>query len=830
MKLKIFITFLLVVCAGYGSFAQKVSFGKFWSSGKNEYKLKDFAKADEALRKALEIKPKHYGALVLHGKTLGKTGNFVEASQRLQSAIEIKPTEELYLLLTDAYIKLSQFEKAEDAASKALEVNLKSVPAIQKRTYARIELKKFKEGLQDIERALTLNNKHHLSYFYKAVCHDSLKEYAAARLSYEKAIYFIEPAFLQTDAQYSRIPANKQEYYVNLGKVLYKLSIYDKAIENYTKSFKIDPADQEEPKDYYIFYLRAHAYNKLNEFASALDDLHRSLALNNSFADAFVLRARIYKNTSQLQSAISDYTKVLLLNDHYQYYFERGQCYLEFGRYQEALSDFNKVLAMNPEAENINENIRLASLKLYDANKETNPPVIKLLYPVADHQGFVNISLEQMETILMGEVIDQSLIKSIKINGKDAVFYIDQLNPKFTFSLNNITASKIEIAATDIYENTSSLNFRVGRILSDAKLRYDFSGRIFSDDQENKPLSNLQVFLVNKRGEKIATAVTDGAGNFVFEKLPYDKSEFSMVLDSMDSQLKMIKKIVVTDRSNKPILFAEKSENNSFRFEILPYDALLLSLMTVDDAPLNLNIKGKMIDGDDMKTPLAFYTINLIDENGDIIDTKKTDAFGAFLFTRAPRSRNYLIKIAKEDVHRISCNKVVFTDDKGLVIKEITKNTFGEFTFEILPQDQFLLSTITEEDPWMRIFNLGKKRTELEIIENIYYESGAWQVPADAIVILEKVVSALKANPKVILKVESHTDSQAGDDFNLELSRKRATAVVDQLIASGIDKKRLTGLGLGETILANRCGNGVECSDAEHRQNRRTIFKLTYQE
>ena len=44
----------------------------------------------------------------------------------------------------------------------------------------------------------------------------------------------------------------------------------------------------------------------------------------------------------------------------------------------------------------------------------------------------------------------------------------------------------------------------------------------------------------------------------------------------------------------------------------------------------------------------------------------------------------------------------------------------------------------------------------------------------------------------------------------------------------GIDKSRLSAKGYGESQLSNRCANGVECSDAEHKQNRRTVFKISY--
>ncbi|MGZ3865109.1 MAG: OmpA family protein, partial [Bacteroidia bacterium] len=100
----------------------------------------------------------------------------------------------------------------------------------------------------------------------------------------------------------------------------------------------------------------------------------------------------------------------------------------------------------------------------------------------------------------------------------------------------------------------------------------------------------------------------------------------------------------------------------------------------------------------------------------------------------------------------------------------------------------------------------------------------------DAEIILNKAVDALKKNPKLVLEVQSHTDATASDEFNMDLSQKRAATAVDYLVANGIDKKRLTAKGFGETQLTNRCANGVECSNEEHRQNRRTVFKLSVKE
>jgi outer membrane protein OmpA-like peptidoglycan-associated protein len=94
---------------------------------------------------------------------------------------------------------------------------------------------------------------------------------------------------------------------------------------------------------------------------------------------------------------------------------------------------------------------------------------------------------------------------------------------------------------------------------------------------------------------------------------------------------------------------------------------------------------------------------------------------------------------------------------------------------------------------------------------------------------MDKVISVMQSNKQLIVELSSHTDSKASDQFNLVLSKKRAQTAVDYLIAKGIDKKRLTAVGYGETKLLNKCTNNVECTDDEHKINRRTEFKINEQ-
>ncbi|MBN4062448.1 hypothetical protein JYU20_04545 [Bacteroidales bacterium AH-315-I05] len=45
-----------------------------------------------------------------------------------------------------------------------------------------------------------------------------------------------------------------------------------------------------------------------------------------------------------------------------------------------------------------------------------------------------------------------------------------------------------------------------------------------------------------------------------------------------------------------------------------------------------------------------------------------------------------------------------------------------------------------------------------------------------------------------------------------------------------IDKLRLSAEGMGETNLLNRCKDGADCSEEEHRKNQRAVFKVSWKE
>ncbi|MNR49700.1 Photosystem I chlorophyll a apoprotein [compost metagenome] len=92
---------------------------------------------------------------------------------------------------------------------------------------------------------------------------------------------------------------------------------------------------------------------------------------------------------------------------------------------------------------------------------------------------------------------------------------------------------------------------------------------------------------------------------------------------------------------------------------------------------------------------------------------------------------------------------------------------------------------------------------------------------------MQKIVDMLNQYPAIKLDIRSHTDSRQSDENNMILSEKRAQSTKSWLVQKGIDERRLTAKGYGETKLANRCADGVKCSEKQHEQNRRSEFIIS---
>jgi tetratricopeptide (TPR) repeat protein len=89
-----------------------------------------------------------------------------------------------------------------------------------------------------------------------------------------------------------------------------------------------------------IFYARAYVYWSAGHFATAIEDLTKSIAMNDELADAYNLRGVCHARTKQVEPAISDFTRAIELGmDDASPFLNRAKTFLELGLLEFALPD-----------------------------------------------------------------------------------------------------------------------------------------------------------------------------------------------------------------------------------------------------------------------------------------------------------------------------------------------------------------------------------------------------------------------------------------------------------------------------------------------------------
>ena len=205
-------------------------------------------------------------------------------------------------------------------------------------------------------------------------------------------------------------------------------------------------------------------------------------------------------------------------------------------------------------------------------------------------------------------------------------------------------------------------------------------------------------------------------------------------------------------------------------------------------------IQGKILKKP-TQVPLLGTTLTLYADGVKIVDKLIPNSDGSYSLDLKPNT-DYAVLAKKE---RFKSDSLIIST-KGL-----TKSK----TFDV---DLSLDS----------LFQIGKVIT----LANIYYDFDQDSIRLDATQVLDGLVRTMLDNPTIEIELRSHTDSRGDDDYNQELSQRRASAAVNYIVSRGINANRIFAKGYGETQLINKCKNGIKCSDEDHQANRRTDFKI----
>jgi peptidoglycan-associated lipoprotein len=112
---------------------------------------------------------------------------------------------------------------------------------------------------------------------------------------------------------------------------------------------------------------------------------------------------------------------------------------------------------------------------------------------------------------------------------------------------------------------------------------------------------------------------------------------------------------------------------------------------------------------------------------------------------------------------------------------------------------QEFTSDIAEEDAEYDVDFILASINKPVVVDNIFYDFDKATLRPESKVALDSLAQVLRDNPNVTIEMGSHTDRWGSDQYNLDLSSRRAKSVIDYLISVGIGRDRLQSQGYGET-------------------------------
>ena len=179
--------------------------------------------------------------------------------------------------------------------------------------------------------------------------------------------------------------------------------------------------------------------------------------------------------------------------------------------------------------------------------------------------------------------------------------------------------------------------------------------------------------------------------------------------------------------------------------------------------PLIFNMTGKITD-DKTHQPIAGATVKLVGSDGVVLTTTTADD-GTYKFNLRPNA-----------------DYVVIASKKGYLNNKGKNTTKGEGQSKDFGQNIALTST-------------AKPIT----IPNIFYDYDRWELRPESQSALDMLVDILNDNPNITIELGAHTDSRGSEEYNYDLSQRRAQSVVNYLIQKGIVPERLRAKGYAQT-------------------------------
>ena len=442
----------------------------YYGAARINYKLGSFKEAKEYINKSLELKSKYLEALQLKVKILIGLEEYMNALTAAKKAIILKDNayNNYYHGIVSEHLK--NYNQAEIDFQKAIAKNKRFVEPYIAIARLRLNMNKLNQAVENCNTAIELDNNNTEAYLVRSQVYIKMMEYSKAIDDISKNIIID--------------PENKEMYLVR-GTYYQQYTQHMNAINDFTKVIMMDDKCSE------AYYKRAYSYEQIANYKAAIKDyetlselseydvkakklldsakdrlfeLNREdnkpviVLVNPEPVDELVVRIAKDKNDVSIKGKIVDESEIksLLINNKEVPFLKNEDAYEFLANIDVANKDMFTVTAID-SYDNMQSNTYTIE------RTEINPPKISVIAPYASDDGEIYLDNEEPNLYVEGKIADESLIKTILIDGISASFKLNEYNPRFSATINITNKNKFTVRAIDINNNETQQQFNLNR-------------------------------------------------------------------------------------------------------------------------------------------------------------------------------------------------------------------------------------------------------------------------------------------------------------------------------------------------------------------------------
>jgi tetratricopeptide (TPR) repeat protein len=271
------------------------------SRGKTYQLMGHYDQALKEFKRAIEFKPQDTWLIACRGETYQLIGNYSKALNDFNHALSLDPNYTWAMVCRgETYQLMGRYEQALTEFNHALELDPMNDKALAARGYAYWASNNYTEALKDFDRAIELNSNNGKAWVGRGYTYRAMKRYTAALKDFDRAL---------------EIDCNNGWALTGRGATYCRMENYNEALSDFERALELSS------KQHYEGALagRGYTYLLLKRHHEALADLDRAIQLNAQDDWYMYLRALAYQTLNEASKARTDLASAIkLAKERYQ--------------------------------------------------------------------------------------------------------------------------------------------------------------------------------------------------------------------------------------------------------------------------------------------------------------------------------------------------------------------------------------------------------------------------------------------------------------------------------------------------------------------------------